>query len=80
MSVAKIAITLDETLLRKVDRMVQGKVYPNRSKAIQWAVEEQIQRYDHGRLARECAKLDPVQERGIAEEGISMEAEQWPHY
>ena len=80
MSVAKIAITLDEVLLHKVDRLVQGKVFSNRSKAIQQAVEEKMQRYDRGRLARECAKLNPKVEQAMAEEGMSLEADQWPRY
>ena len=80
MSVAKIAITLDESLLQKIDRLVRQKTFPNRSKAIQQAVVEKIVRYDRNRLARECAKLDPDYERVIAEEGMSAEVDQWPEY
>lgn len=78
MSVAKIAITLDQNLLQKIDRLVRQKIFPNRSKAIQEAVEEKMQRFDRNRLARECAKLDPEFEQAMAEEGISLEVEQWP--
>jgi metal-responsive CopG/Arc/MetJ family transcriptional regulator len=80
MSVAKIAITLDEALLHKVDRLVRGKIFQNRSKAIQQAVQEKMVRYDRGRLARECSKLNPDYEQSIAEEGMSLEVEQWPRY
>lgn len=80
MTVAKIAITMDEVLLHKVDRLVRCKTFSNRSKAIQQAVEEKIQRSDRGRLARECAKLDPQFEQALAEEGMSLEAQQWPTY
>ena len=80
MSVAKVAITLDENLLQKIDRLVRQKVFPNRSKAIQEAVEEKILRFDRNRLAKECAKLDPKFEQAIAEEGMSVEVEQWPEY
>ena len=80
MSVAKIAITLDESLLQKIDRLVRQKTFPNRSKAIQQAVVEKIVRYDRNRLARECAKLDPDYEQVIAEEGMSAEVDQWPEY
>ena len=80
MSVAKVAITLNETLLQKIDRLVRQKVFPNRSKAIQEAVEEKILKLDRNRLARECAKMDPKSEQTIAEEGISGEVEQWPKY
>ncbi len=80
MSVAKVAITLDENLLQKIDRLVRQKVFPNRSKAIQEAVEEKILRFDRNSLARECAKLDPKFEQAMAEEGMSVEVEQWPKY
>lgn len=80
MSVAKIAITLEGSLVRKVDRLVRQKVFPNRSKAIQEAVKEKIQRYDHNRLKKECAKLSPKYEQALAEEGMSLEVEQWPEY
>jgi metal-responsive CopG/Arc/MetJ family transcriptional regulator len=58
MSTAKIAITIEEGLLQRVDRLVKSKVFPNRSKAFQQAVEDKIARLDRSRLARECAKLD----------------------
>ncbi len=80
MSVAKIAITLDQNLLQRIDRLVRQKIFPNRSKAIQEAVEEKMQRFDRNRLARECAKLDPEFEQAMAEEGMSVEVEQWPEY
>lgn len=80
MPTAKVAITLDEVLLRQVDRLVTEHVFPNRSRAIQEAVAEKLRRMEHGRLARECAKLDPASERHVAEEGMGWEAEQWPEY
>lgn len=80
MAVAKVAITLDEKLLLKIDRLVRQKVFPNRSKAIQEAVEEKILKFDRNRLKRECAKLNPKFEQAIAEEGMSVEVEQWPKY
>ena len=80
MSTAKIAITIEEGLLQKVDRLVKSKVFPNRSKAFQEAVEDKIARLDRGRLARECSKLDPKYEQSLAEEGFSMEIDEWPKY
>lgn len=35
-------------------------------------------RFEHRRLADECAKLDPVEERQLAEEGMTGEIETWP--
>ncbi len=32
------------------------------------------------RLVEECAKLDPVEESQLAEEGMSWEIDTWPKY
>ena len=80
MSTAKVAITMEESLLRRVDRLVSSRVYPSRSRAIQEAVADKLQRIDRGRLARECAKLDPSFEQAMAEEGLGSEVDQWPEY
>jgi Arc/MetJ-type ribon-helix-helix transcriptional regulator len=80
MSAAKIAITIEEGLVEQVDRLVREHVYPNRSRAIQDAVADKLRRMDRGRLARECAKLDPKFEQALAEEGIGSEIAQWPEY
>jgi metal-responsive CopG/Arc/MetJ family transcriptional regulator len=80
MSTAKIAITVEESLLQRVDRLVKSKVFPNRSKAFQQAVEDKLARMDRGRLDRECAKLDPKYEKSLAEEGLSGEIDEWPKY
>lgn len=78
MSTAKVAITVDEQLLRLIDRwVIQGR-YPNRSQAIQSAVREKVERWSHTRLAEEVAKLDPKEERGLAEERFAGEA--WPAF
>lgn len=78
MATAKIAITLDEETLDRLDRLVRDRVFPNRSRAIQAAVQEKLERMEHGRLARECAKLDPSQEIALAEEGLTEELATWP--
>ncbi len=80
MSTAKVAITLDENLLRRLDRLVKNRMFENRSRAIQEAVSEKLARLERGRLARECAKLDRKFEQTMAEEGLSVEVEEWPEY
>jgi hypothetical protein len=35
---------------------------------------------DITRLAAECAKLDPVYEQSLAEEGMSVDIQSWPEY
>lgn len=80
MATAKIAITMDADTIKKLDRMVGKRIFPNRSRAIQAAVEEKLSRMDKNRLARECEKLDPKFEQTLAEEGIHMESSEWPEY
>jgi metal-responsive CopG/Arc/MetJ family transcriptional regulator len=80
MQTAKIAITLDQSILLRLDRLVTQKVFPSRSNAIQVAIQEKIERLDRTRLARECAKLDPREEQTLAEEGMTQELAQWPAY
>ncbi|MFQ5604880.1 MAG: ribbon-helix-helix protein, CopG family [bacterium] len=80
MSTAKVAMTIDSQLLKKLDLLVKEKVYPNRSNIIQEAVREKLIRIDKSRLAKECAKFDPELEQSMAEEGLSHDLELWPQY
>lgn len=80
MSMAKIAITLDENLLKRLDRLVKNKLFTNRSRAIQEAVLEKLARMERSRLARECAKLDKKFEQVMADESLSVEVIEWPEY
>lgn len=80
MAVSKIAITMDDNLLKQLDLLVKSKAYPNRSRAIQDAVADKLKRLERGRLARECAKLDPGHEQDMAEEGLPVEMDEWPEY
>jgi metal-responsive CopG/Arc/MetJ family transcriptional regulator len=76
----KIAITLDEEFVGELDRLVDQRVFQSRSQAIQEAVSEKLRRMKRSRLARECAKLQPVFEKAMAEEGMTEDAGQWPEY
>ena len=80
MSTTKVAVTLDEKTLDRLDRLVKARLFPNRSRAIQEAVEEKLERLERSRLARECSKLDLAFEQAMAEEGMSEELGQWPEY
>lgn len=79
MTVHKIAITIDEQLLRQLDRLVSERRFPNRSRAIQEAVREKIERVESNRLERELSKLDPVFEQQFADEGLG-DIQEWPEY
>jgi Arc/MetJ-type ribon-helix-helix transcriptional regulator len=76
----KIAVTLEATLLDQVDELVRQRRFPNRSQAIEAAVAEQVVRFRRTRLAEACAKLDPAEERALAEEGFASDAADWPEY
>ncbi len=80
MGSAKVAITMERDLLSLVDRWVKEGRYPNRSQAIQAAVREKVDRSRRRRLAEEAAKLDPTEERAMAEEGVAAGSETWPAY
>ncbi len=77
---SKIAITIDEATLEHLDELIEQSMFPNRSQAIQQAIEEKLARLKRGRLARECAKLDPVYEKALADEELSEELPEWPEY
>jgi Arc/MetJ-type ribon-helix-helix transcriptional regulator len=79
MGKAKIAITVDEQALAEIDRLVSDGVFPNRSQAIEEAVQDRLARVHRSRLALECAKLDRTEEQALADEGYAGEGE-WPEY
>jgi metal-responsive CopG/Arc/MetJ family transcriptional regulator len=80
MSVAKVTISIESSLLRRVDHLVKARVFSNRSQAIQAAVKEKVSRLDSNRLAQECAKLDKAQEQALADEGLASEVAEWLEY
>jgi len=75
---AKIAITIAAATVARVDRLVAQKAFRSRSEAIQAAVDEKLARLDRTRLAAECGKLVRSEEKGLAEEGIGAEGDEWP--
>ena len=80
MDTSKVAISINKEILERLDDLVKDQVFPNRSRAIQEAVEEKLDRMKRTRLAEQCAKLDPVHEQQLAEEGLSAELYEWPAY
>jgi Arc/MetJ-type ribon-helix-helix transcriptional regulator len=79
MPAAKIAVSLDPEALKEMDRLVEHGVFPSRSRLIQDAVGEKLQRMRRVRLAQECAKLDKAAEQRAAEELLPSEVP-WPEY
>lgn len=75
---AKVAITLEQPLLKLVDRWVTQRRFASRSQVIQVALREKAEHWQHTRLAEEVKKLNPKDEQALAEENFSGEA--WPEY
>ena len=80
MRTVKIAVTIDKSLLAELDELVERKRFANRSRAVQEAVRDKLERLKRSRLARECAKLDPKAEQALADEGLTADLDQWPEY
>jgi Arc/MetJ-type ribon-helix-helix transcriptional regulator len=78
MGAAKVAITLDPQLLHWVDRWVDQGKFANRSQAIQKALREKMERWKRLRLSQEVSKLNPLEERELAEEVLA--GEEWLEY
>jgi Arc/MetJ-type ribon-helix-helix transcriptional regulator len=76
--VRKIAVTLDHKTVTELDRWVREGRYPNRSRALQSAVDLLTEREKRSRLARELKKLDRIEEQGLAEEGVGDSS--WPRF
>ncbi len=74
--VLKIAVTLEKRAVEDLDRWVREGKYPNRSKALQSAVQLLAEREKRKRLACELAKLDRAEEQRMAEEGLGDAS--WP--
>ena len=80
MPTVKIAVTIDKSLLKRLDQLVKQKCYRSRSGAVQAAIQANLDKFGRNRLARECAKLNPQFEQTLAEESIEMDLEEWPEY
>ena len=80
MNKAKVAISIKRETLLRLDRLVRRRVFPSRSEAMEKAVEEKLEKLEKNRLRRECLKLDPDEERRLAEEGMVEDGRTWPEY
>ena len=76
--VQKIAVTLEKGTVSELDRWVREGRYPNRSRALQSAVDLLSEREKRRRLARELGRLNKREEQRMAEEGLG--ASSWPRY
>jgi len=76
----KVAVTLSAEILRELDALIEHQQFPNRSQAVEAALSEKLERLSRTRLAREAAKLNPAEEKALAEEGMGIELATWPEY
>ena len=49
---SKIVMALDDGIVGRIDTLVRQRTYPNRSRAIEEAVREKLDRLERNRLAR----------------------------
>lgn len=80
MSTVRLTITIERTLLKGIDSLVRDRSFPSRSSVIAAAVREKLERLDRNRLTRECVKLNPKYEQGLAEAGIERDSTKCPEY
>jgi Arc/MetJ-type ribon-helix-helix transcriptional regulator len=76
----KVALTLDSALLERVDDLVERRRFRNRSQAVEAALADKVERMARTRLARESAKLNPREEKRLADEGLVDALDSWPEY
>jgi Arc/MetJ-type ribon-helix-helix transcriptional regulator len=76
----KVALTIDAGLLSQVDDLVARRRFRNRSQAVEAALAEKLARLARTRLAEECSRLDPAEERRLADEALAGVNESWPEY
>ena len=74
MIAARVGLTIDADLLHEVDQWVADGEFSNRSRAVQAGLLRlREERGQYQTLLRELVKLDPAEERALAEEWIQGE-------
>lgn len=76
----KIAVSIDERVLNRLEELIREAGYPNRSRSVEDALRDKIERAERSRLAREVSKLDPEVEQRVADESLERDANEWPEY
>jgi len=60
----KIFVTLEPETVRRIDALIEQRAFRHRSDVVQSALDEKFDRLLVSRLVRECAKLDPGEDKG----------------
>ncbi len=61
--------SIDKKILKRLARLVEQQIFPNRSKETQNAIGDKLNRLDRTRLAKECARMDAGEEQALTENG-----------
>ena len=78
---AKIAISIDEEALGRLDGLVRSGVFRTRSQAIERAVVDTLEPPRAHPPRRSSAPSSmPAVEKDLAEEGLTEEVAEWPEY
>jgi metal-responsive CopG/Arc/MetJ family transcriptional regulator len=80
MAKTKVALTIDADLIDQVDHLVAERRFRNRSQAVEAALADKLARLARTRLARESARLSPIEEKRLADEGLADALSAWPEY
>ncbi len=66
----RIVVEIDSELLADIDELVDQQRFADRGEFVEEARLRQIGRLRRDRLTEACLRLDPAEERGLAEEGL----------
>ena len=79
MAAKKFAVSIDEILVKKLDKAVKSGIVKNRSNALKEALSEYLVKLETEAIKRGCLKLNPKEERAMANE-FSESTDSWPQY
>jgi metal-responsive CopG/Arc/MetJ family transcriptional regulator len=75
----KIAITIDRELLTRLDRLVEVERFPSRSRAVQEALRDKLDRFDGVRFAASVRSLIRSLSRNLRRKVSAAESKNGPH-
>lgn len=79
MAATKFAISIDELLVKKLDKAVKNGIVKNRSNALKEALSDYLIKLEIEAIKRECLKLNSKEERAMAN-AFSEDQDTWPQY
>lgn len=79
MGAKKFAVSIDLILVKKLDKAIKNGIVKNRSNALKNALSDYLIKLEAEAVKRECLKLNPKEERAIANE-FSESEDSWPQY